>query len=238
MRKIRAALFLIWMYGLMFLLGIVALPFLILPKKWTLWPLRLWLFLVFAGLRHLLGIRVKIEGLENIPKGGALIAAKHQSMFDVLFPWQLFSFPAIILKQELSWLPIFGWFAMKLQNIAINRKAGATALRKMLRDAESLTQHNRQILIFPEGTRVKPGQSAPYKPGIAAMYMQMNVACVPIALNSGLFWPSRGLNFRPGTISVQILPPILPGLSRKEFMQTLQHQIETASNALAKREIK
>jgi len=232
MRKLRAILFLIWMYGLMLVLGILSLPFLFLPVRWVLWPVQLWLSLVFGGLRVLLGITFEIKGQQNIPKGGALIAGKHQAMFDVLIPWKLFSFPAIILKQELSWMPIFGWYAMKLKNVAIDRKAGAKALRKMLAQTKVLAEQGRQIIIFPEGTRVQPGDKAPYKPGIAAMYGQMNVPCVPVAINSGLCWPAHGLGFKPGMITVQILPVIAPGLSRKQFMQELELRIETASNAL------
>jgi 1-acyl-sn-glycerol-3-phosphate acyltransferase len=232
MNKIRGALFLFWMVGWMLILGVLCLPFLVLPASWTLWPLRLWLALVFFGARFLVGIKIEVRGRENIPDGAALLASKHQSMADVLVPWQLFSFPAIILKQELSWLPVFGWYAMKLKNVAIDRKAGAKALRKMLAQTRALAGAGRQLLIFPEGTRVEPGGKAGYKPGVAAMYKEMQAPCLPIALNSGLYWPAHGLNFKPGTIIVQILPAIAPGLDRKTFMKELETRIETATNEL------
>ncbi len=236
MSQFRGVVFLIWMYGLILILGLLFLPVLVLPISWARWPVDLWLKMMFWGIRVLLGVRIVVEGREHIPDGGALIAPKHQSMFDVLIPWQLFSFPALILKQELAWLPVFGWYVMKLKNVAIDRKGGAGALRKMVRQAATLAANQRQILIFPEGTRVLPGAKAPYKSGVAALYKEMNVPCVPIALNSGLCWPAHGLNFRPGTIIVRVLPPIPPGLDRRAFMQQLEHSIETASDELSRKD--
>ncbi|MCF6291942.1 MAG: 1-acyl-sn-glycerol-3-phosphate acyltransferase [Robiginitomaculum sp.] len=229
MGYLRGVLFLIWVVFWLLLLGVIFLPTLFMGLAAVKIPMKIWVKLTSFGVRHICGIKVRIEGIENIPKGGALLASKHQSMFDVIIPWQLFSFPALILKSELSRIPIFGWYVMKLKNVAINRKDGAKALRKMMKDCAALAKQNRQILIFPEGTRVKPGTSAPYKPGVAGLYKEMQVPCVPIALNSGLCWPKSGLNFQPGTITVRILPAIAPGLDKKTFMQQLQTSIETAS---------
>jgi len=229
MGYLRGVLFLIWMVFWLLLLGIIFLPTLLMGLAAVKAPMKIWIKITLFGMRYICGIKIAIEGTQNIPKGGALLASKHQSMFDVIIPWQLFSFPALILKTELSRIPIFGWYVMKLKNVAINRKDGAKALRKMLKDCAALAKQNRQILIFPEGTRVKPGASAPYKPGVAGLYKEMQVPCVPIALNSGLCWPKSGLNFQPGTITVRILPAIAPGLDKKTFMQQLQTSIETAS---------
>jgi len=232
MISVRGVIFLIWLYGNMLVIGLLFLPFLLLPISVARFPVDLWMKSVFWGLRVITGITIKIEGQEHIPKGGVLIASKHQSMFDVLIPWRFFSFPALILKQELSWMPIFGWYAMKLRNVAINRGGGANALRKMLRQSAELAKSGRQILIFPEGTRVIPGSKSPYKPGVAALYKEMSVPCVPIALNSGLCWPAKGVGFNRGVITVKILPPINPGLDRKTFMKELEARIETATQSL------
>lgn len=228
----RGFLFLFWLYGSMMAMGIVFLPLLVAPRRWAQWIVRVWVRQALAALHVLCGIKFVIEGRENIPKTGALIACKHQSMADVLWPFTVWNEPALIFKKELSFIPVFGWFVGKLQNVMVDRKGHAIALRKMVRQASALAEQGRPILIFPEGTRTEPGQTLPYKPGIAALYQQMKVPCVPVALNSGVHWPAHGMKFTPGIIIVRILPPIVPGLSRKEFMQALQGQIETAANDL------
>jgi len=232
MNYVRGVIFLCGLCLVTLVVGLLFLPFLLLPIKWAKIPAMIWLNLLFFGVRYVLGIRLVVEGKQNIPTGGALIASKHQSMLDVLIPWRLFSFPALILKQELSWIPIFGWYVMKLKNIAIDRKGGAAALRSMRQISTKLAREGRQILIFPEGTRVAPGTKIAYKSGVAALYLEMGVPCVPIALNTGLCWPARGLNFKPGVVTVRILPVIEPGLDRSAFMAQLEHQIETATDEL------
>lgn len=232
--SVRGALFVFWMVVWLLILGVVFLPFLLLPVRVARFPLDVWRSLVFWGLRYITGIRVRIEGEQHLPTGGLLIASKHQSMFDVLIPWRLFAFPALIFKRELAWVPIFGWYVVKLKNVAINRKDGAKALRKMLQQCTALAKQGRQILIFPEGTRIKPGAKGLYKPGVAGLYKEMQVPCVPIALNSGMHWPGSGFSFRPGVITVRILPAIAPGLDKKTFMKELELRIETASAEINK----
>lgn len=232
MNAIRSIVFMIWMYGLIVLLGLVCLPLLFGPPEWVKKPLDMWMAMVFWGVRHILHIHIHIEGRKNIPDGPYMLASKHQSMLDVLLPWIVFPFPAIILKKQLAWLPFFGWYALRLQNIAVDRKAGARALRKMQRKAKVLAMQGRQLLIFPEGTRVPVGETGKYKPGVAGLYLQLGVPCVPIALNTGTCWPAHGIVRTPGHVTMQILPPIAPGLERKAFMQELQDRIETASKAL------
>ena len=138
-----------------------------------------------------------------------------------------------MLKKELLSIPLFGWFLKRAGMIAVDRKGGASALRSMARQATETLESGRSILIFPEGTRVAPGQTRPYQPGVAALYTQQKVPVVPVALNSGLFWGRRAFFKKPGTIVVQILPPIPPGLDRKAFMRDLESRIEPASAALA-----
>lgn len=233
MAVIGSVLFVIWMYGLMAIFGIVFSPCLVGPRSWTKACLHIYLNMVMFGLRWLCGIRYEVRGLENLPDSGALIAAKHQSMFETLAFWKILPDPAIILKKELKFLPFFGWYAMKLKNIAVDRSAGAKALRSMLKQARDRAEEGRQIVIFPQGTRVKPGEVETYKPGVAGLYAAMKVPCVPVALNSGEHWPGSGFIRRPGTIVVEFLPAIDPGLSKDMFMSQLETRIETASHALA-----
>lgn len=229
---IGSIVFVIWMYGLMVVMGIICLPALLGPRSWTKACACLWLSLVFGGLRVLCGIRYEVRGLEHLPKGGALVASKHQSMFETLAFWQILDDPAIILKKELSYLPFFGWYAMKLKNISVDRAAAAKALRAMLKQARERATEDRQVVIFPQGTRVEPGEAESYKPGVVGLYTSMKVPCVPVALNSGLYWPAHGLGRKPGTIIVEFLEPIEPGLPKAEFIATLEERIETASTAL------
>jgi len=146
--------------------------------------------------------------------------------------WQILDDPAIILKKELAFLPFFGWYAMKLKNIKVDRAAASKALRDMLKQARQRAGEGRQVVIFPQGTRLKPGEAESYKPGVAGLYAAMKVPCTPVALNSGLYWPPRGFVRRPGTIVIEFLPAIEPGLPRDQFMAELEARIETASAAL------
>lgn len=232
MRLIGSALFVVWMYGLMVIMGLVCAPSLLGPRGWALACFRVWLDLVFFGLKLLCGIDYQVRGREHIPHEGALVAAKHQSMFETLALWKILDDPAIILKKELKALPVFGWYAMKLKNIAVDRSAGSKALRDMLKQARERAAEGRQVVIFPQGTRVKPGVSESYKPGVAGLYGAMKVACVPVALNSGQYWPGSGLVRTPGTITIEFLPAIPPGLPKADFMNELETRIETATGAL------
>jgi 1-acyl-sn-glycerol-3-phosphate acyltransferase len=235
---LRSLVFSFWMYGLLILMGLICLPLLAGPRNWVQAVVKLWIRLVLWGLKIFCGVVLRIEGKEFLPKGGALIACKHQAMVDVLWPWLVCPSPALIFKKELSLLPIFGWYVMKLGNVMVDRGGHATALRSMVRRARDLAEQGRQIIIFPEGTRGAPGQKLPYKPGVAALYLQMDVPCVPVALNSGLHWPAHGLIRTPGEITIRILPPIAPGLKRKAFMQELQTRIDEESKALLLDEVR
>lgn len=232
MKRARSLLFVMWMYGLMAVMGIVCAPTLLGPRAWARGCFDLWLRLTLWGLGAFCGVRYEVRGAERLPEGPALVAMKHQSMFDTLWPWTALAQPCIILKRSLAYLPVFGWYAMKLNNIAIDRAAGASALRAMGRAAAERAAEGRQILIFPEGTRGEPGQRYDYKPGVAALYKAMDVPCTPIAINSGLYWPGHGIVRNPGTILIDVLEPIPPGLDRKTFMATLEQRIETAADAL------
>lgn len=238
MAFLGSLLFVIWMYGLMILMGIICIPALIGPREWTKACVRVWIKLTFGALHLLCGIRYEVRGQEHLPQGGALIASKHQSMWETIAFWSILDDPAIILKKELKKLPAFGQYAMKLKNIEVDRSAGSKALRKMLKDARERASEGRQVVIFPQGTRTKPGETESYKPGVVGLYSAMKVPCVPVALNSGLYWPGKGILRKPGTIVVEFLPPIPPGLDKEAFMSELETRIETASEALLPESVK
>lgn len=209
------------------------LPSLILPRQVLLrvavgWSRSsLWLMRIVAGTR------CEITGLENIPQGGLMVGAKHQSFLETFALVTVFRNPVFILKRELTWIPVFGWALMKMRMIPVNRGARARALSDVTRRAKiELGQNGRQLLIFPEGTRRAPGAPPAYKFGAAHIYAELGVPCVPVALNSGLYWPRRKFLRRPGTIRIEILPPIEPGLNKASFQRILQERIETASDRL------
>ena len=225
---LRSALFLLWFVLVTTILSLIFLPVLVLPRAATVWLARIWSRATFWGLKKFAGIDFEIRGLPA--KGPVLVAAKHMSMWDTLALYLALEAPAIVLKRELLRIPFYGWFLWKSTAIAIDRAAGARALRKMASAAKSVLSEGRPILIFPEGTRKKPGAKPDYKPGVAGLYGMLGVACVPVALNSGLYW--TGFLKRPGTIVLEFLEPIAPGLKRDAFMTLLEQRIEAATAAL------
>lgn len=232
MAAIRRFLFPAWTVLLTIVLGIAFLPTLAMPRAAARWAFDVWLRGVFWGLRVLAGVTWELRGAQHLPRGGALVASKHQSMFETLATWLFLPEPAIVLKKELTRIPIYGWWARKLKNIVVDRGAAARAMRDMLAQAKARAAEGRQILIFPEGTRTLPGQRVEYKPGAAGLYSTMGVPCVPVAHNSGAVWPRSGFAPRPGHIVVELLEPIPPGMKRDAFMSLLEERIETASARL------
>ena len=228
MTGLRSALFLVWFLVITTILSLIFLPVLALPRRATVWLARLWARLTFWGLEVFAGIDWEIRGLP--PRGAVLVASKHMSMWDTLALYLALYEPAIVLKRELLRIPFYGWFLGKAAAIPIDRSAGVSALRKMSDAARQVLAQGRPILIFPEGTRKKPGAAPDYKPGVAALYGQLDVDCVPVALNSGVYW--TGFLKRPGTIVLQFLEPIAPGLKRGAFMTLLEQRIEGATNQL------
>ena len=183
-------------------------------------------------LEKICGTRLEVRGREKLPQGACLIVSKHQSMWDTFALIPLLRDPAIVLKDELKWIPFYGWFCLKFEHILVKRDKAASALKAMLRDARARTENGREVLIFPEGTRAVPGAAPDYKPGYVALYEGLSVPAVPLALNSGLYWPRRSILRYPGTIIVEFLDPIQPGLPRKEFRQRIEAAIEEASGRL------
>jgi 1-acyl-sn-glycerol-3-phosphate acyltransferase len=211
---------------------VVGLGFLITPRAWSMEALKLWSRVSLWWLEAIAGTRLEVRGAEHLPSGAALVAGKHQSMWETFALFPLLEDPAIVLKRELTWIPVFGWFAWKFAMIPVDRAARGPALKAMLARAEAAVAEKRQIVVFPEGTRRAPDAPPDYKSGATALYLKLKVPCVPFALNSGLYWPRRRLLRRPGTIVVEFLPAIPPGLARREFERRLIEAIEPATARL------
>jgi len=203
-------------------------PLLLGPRSWAMAALKLHARASLWWLKVIVGTRMEVRGLDKLPAPPFLIAAKHQSAWDTFALIPLFRDPALVMKAELMHIPFYGWFSRKFGMIPIRREAGPAAMREMLREARARAAAGREILVFPEGTRRPPGAAPAYKPGLALLYEGLGVPCVPLALNSGLFWPRRRLERHSGTIVVEILEPVAPGLKRSEFKATLVERIETA----------
>jgi len=229
---IRSILFNVLFYLNLVILLVAAIPTLVLPRRAILGMAKLWGRTTLWLLRVVCGIDVEWRGLEKIPPGGIVIAAKHQSIWETFALITLFSDPTFVIKRELMWIPFFGWYAWHGGMIPVDRGAGKAALSGMMDDARQALAEGRQIIIFPEGTRRTAGADPKYKFGVAHLYAEAGVPCVPIALNSGLFWPRRRFLRFPGTIRVEILDPIPPGGDRNEFFARLQDEIETATARL------
>ena len=229
---VRSALFLIWFVAVSFALNVASLPLLVFPRRAAVWTANKWARLLLFGLEHIAGLKMDVRGA--VPKGAALIAAKHFSMWETIALLALLDAPAIVIKRELLWVPLYGWYCIKQGMIPVDRSAGASAIRRMYAAAKRAMDERRPIVIFPEGTRKKPGAPPDYKPGVAALYSMLGLPCIPMTHNSGLFWQGWFLR-KPGTVVVEFLEPIAPGLSRREFMSKFETRLETATNALLKR---
>lgn len=228
MTAFRSLLFLLWFAALSITLSLIFWPVLLLPRGATIWLARTWARATFWGLKVFAGIGFEVRGTP--PRGPVLVASKHMSMWDTLALYLVLDRPGIVLKRELLFVPFFGWFVWKAAAIPIDREGRASALRKMAQAAKQVLKEGRPLLIFPEGTRKKQGAPPDYKPGVAGLYGMLEVPCVPVALNSGVYWTS--FLKHPGTITLEFLEVIPPGLKRGAFMALLQSRIETASDAL------
>jgi 1-acyl-sn-glycerol-3-phosphate acyltransferase len=237
MTSLRSVLFAGWFYLSMAIAGLVCLPATIASGGRSMAGGRTWARMTLFGLRWIVGARVVFKGMEHAPKGAAIIAAKHQSNLETVLPFIMFDDPAFVLKAELMNAPVLGWYAKAMGMIPIDREAHASALKKLLRAARPARDAGRQIVIFPEGTRQEPGVTGDYKPGVAAIYRDLGVPCVPVALSTGLIWSHKGVTVRPGVATIQLLEPIPPGLSREDFMRTLENRIENRTNALVVGEV-
>lgn len=229
---LRSALFQVGFYGWTALCGLLYLPLLALPRRVLVAAAEIWAGGCLMMLRRLAGLRLEVRGREHAPAGAAIVASKHQSAFETIAFHLLVKDPAIVMKRELMLLPSYGWLARKLRMVEVDRSAGARALKQMVRGAAAAVAEGRPVVIFPEGTRTTPGVRAEYQPGVAALYRQLGLPVVPVALNSGVYWPRRRFLKRPGTLVVEFLPPLPPGLPRDVFTSRLTQAIEEGSERL------
>jgi 1-acyl-sn-glycerol-3-phosphate acyltransferase len=221
--------FCLWLWTLLMLLA--ALPWLLPPPRWLLAHSRVWMQGVQLLLSRIVGLEYEVRGREHA-NAVAIFAFKHQSAWETLAIHLLLDGAAIALKRELTRIPLFGWCMIHAGMIRIDREGGARALRRLIEDARAALARGAPIVIFPEGTRLPPGKRRPYHPGVVALYKHLDCHVVPVALNSGVFWARRSFVKQPGRIVVEFLPPIEPGLERKEFMAELERRLETATERL------
>ncbi len=213
------------------LIAVLGLPALV-SRRAVIRLAQVWANVTLWLLRVIGGVAVEFRGLSNIPRGPVLVAAKHQSALETLALVTVFPDFAYILKRELLWIPLIGWFLSRSGMVAIDRSKGTRAMAAMNEAAADVIREGRQLIIFPEGTRRPPGAPPAYKLGLTHLYATLGVPCLPVALDTGLYWPRRSLMRRPGTTVIEFLSPIPPGLDRARFLDTVQARIEGASDAL------
>jgi 1-acyl-sn-glycerol-3-phosphate acyltransferase len=213
-------------------IALVGSPILLMPRRAVLAWATFWIVFIEWWLRLTCRLTHRVVGMENLPKGPVIIASKHQSSWETLVFTRTFPGAAIVLKRELLFIPIVGWAMARAGNIAVARGDGAQALRGLVKQAKAAIAEGRSILIFPEGTRVAVGADSAYQVGVAALYRQLGVPVVPVALNSGLFWGRRKFVKRPGVITVEVLPAIPKGFSREVFFVALRDRIDGATDRL------
>ena len=232
MLVLRSVVYNVVFYVNLIVLLIIAIPTVLMPRRGIIFMAQTWGRTSNFWLRIICGTRIEYRGLEKIPPGGLILAAKHQSIWETFTLVAMLDDPAYILKRELKWIPFFGWYLSKAGMIGVNRGARGLALSSMTQGVREALAQGRQIIIFPEGTRRAPGAEPAYKHGVVHLYAETGVPCVPVALNSGLFWPRRKFLRYPGTIRLEVLDPIPPGLPKDVFAERLRNDIESATARL------
>ena len=229
-RWIRSLLFVVLMYLGMAVLGFSFAPFALFSRNAAVRACKLFCIWARWLAGWLVGIRTEVRG--PIPTGEVLIASKHQSFLDIILIFHVLPRPKFIMKRELMWTPFIGLYARRMGCIPVDRAKRGGALAKMVRDVMTERRDPGQLVIYPQGTRVAPGDYKPYKGGIGILYNELETPCVPVATNVGLFWPRKGLTKYPGLAVVEFLEPVEPGLSRREFMTEIEAQVERQSTVL------
>lgn len=232
MPQVRAAIANLVLYGNMIVWMVVCSPALLGPPSWALACIKGWAFSSLHLLRWTTGIKWEVRGLENLPKGGCIIACKHQSMWETFALFPYLDKPVYILKSELLRIPFFGWFCKRAGHISVERGQHAKALREMTKSAKAAVDRGGQLVIFPEGTRRAPGAAPAYKTGFTFLYKSLGVPMVPAALNSGLFWPRRRFQRYSGTIIVSLGPHIPAGEEAKQVQVQVVEMIEAETSNL------
>ncbi len=230
MRWLLSLIFVVQMYIALLVVGIVWLPYAIISREGAVAACHAYCRWVIFTARILVGIRSEIRGTP--PMGEAIIAAKHQSFFDIILIYSAVPQGRFIMKKELIWTPVIGWYALRFGCIPVDRGKKGAAVSKMLADVKAGLTEPGQLIIYPQGTRVAPGVKAPYKVGSALLYGHLKQTCVPVAVNVGVLWPKGGILKKPGLAIVEFLPALPPGLGNSEFMTRIETDIETASTRL------
>ncbi|MBN7786821.1 1-acyl-sn-glycerol-3-phosphate acyltransferase [Ponticoccus gilvus] len=230
MRWVLSLIFVVQMYAMMAILGVLFLPWALFSARGARAACKTYCVWVRFTARVLCGLRTELRG--EVPTGEVLIASKHQSFLDIILIFSVVPAGKFIMKRELMYAPVIGQYALKIGCVPVERGKRGQAIAKMLRDVEQGSAEPGQLIIYPQGSRIAPGVRAPFKVGAALLYEQTGQTCVPAATNVGLFWPRKGILRKPGLAVVEFLPPIAPGLSREDFLKRLEHDVETASNAL------
>jgi 1-acyl-sn-glycerol-3-phosphate acyltransferase len=232
MTLLRALLFNLAFYLWTGFMGVVGLPVLAAPRRVVMRFGRLWSAVTLKLLSATVGLTHELRGVEHLPAGGGIIAMKHQSAWDTLVLPVLFDDVAVVIKKELTLLPFYGWYVSRAGSIPVDRKGGASSLKRMVALAAAAAGEGRLVAIFPEGTRSAVDERRPYHPGVAALYGQLDLPLIPVAVNSGLYWGRRSFMKRPGRIIVEILPPFPPGMPRRKIMAEIENRIEEATARL------
>jgi 1-acyl-sn-glycerol-3-phosphate acyltransferase len=228
---VRSILFIGQMYLSMAILALVFAPLAIASSAAAHLAIRTYCNWVRFSARWMVGLKSEVRG--TIPQGDVLVAAKHQSFFDILILFSVLPRARFVMKKELTRAPFLGWYARRIGCVAVDRGKRGQAVRQMLEDVRAGNgQGASQLVIYPQGTRVPPGALRDYKPGTAILYEALGQACVPAATNVGVFWPKRSLMRRPGTAVVEFLAPIPPGQPMKGFLAELSSRVERESDRL------
>ncbi len=227
---LRSLLFVVQMYAAMPVLAVAFTPPAIFDRRWAIRAVHTYCRWVRWSAAHMIGLRSELRGTP--PEGAVLVCAKHQSFFDIIILVSALPQPRFIMKRELIWAPILGWYALRIGCVPVDRGRRGQAIKQMADGVAKNPAGPGQLVIYPQGTRVAPGVQRPYKIGPAVLYEQLGQTCVPAATNVGVFWPRRGIHRKPGLAVVEFLPPIPPGLAQGEFMARLEREVETASDRL------
>lgn len=230
MQLLRSLIFNIFIYVIMAIYAVIFFIPALITKEWAFKACHAWCITVRWALRWMIGLKIEVRGTP--PTGEVMIAAKHQSFLDIIVIYNSIPRARFIMKRELMYAPIMGQYAMRLGTIPVNRGKRGAAIEQMKRDIAKGAADPGQLVIYPQGTRVAPGDKKPYKIGTGAIYEQLDQACIPVATNVGYFWPKRGVLRKPGTCVVEFLDPIAPGMPVKEFMAHLEEVVESRSDAL------
>lgn len=233
MQNIRSAVFLAYLFVATTLVAVIGLPAPVFSERAARAVIQIWARIILGGLKVICGITYRIEGAENIPEGGAIVASNHQSMWETIALFAFLTKPVAVFKRELLSIPVYGWWGLRAGSVAIDRRAGIRSIRAMTKHAALKIEEGAQIIVFPEGTRVAAGTIAPLQPGVAAIYLAAGARVTPVAHDSGRFWRHPGWMKVPGVITVRFLSAIEPGLDRKTFLATLASKIEAARPDLA-----